>query len=65
MKRLISLLLMLCFVVSNAAIASADIESSEDLPFVERAAHMYNSSLQKSVLGGIDGYMHVFVEFND
>lgn len=50
MKRLISLLLMLCFVVSNAAIASADIESTEDLPFVERAAHMYNSSLQKSVL---------------
>lgn len=50
MKRFISLLLMLCFVGSVASIASADDQSLEDLPFVERAAHMYNSSLKKSVL---------------
>ncbi|MDR6724542.1 hypothetical protein J2W91_003010 [Paenibacillus amylolyticus] len=50
MKRFISLLLMLSFVVSIASVASADDQSLEDLSFVERAAHMYNSSLKKSVL---------------
>ncbi|WP_128100150.1 stalk domain-containing protein [Paenibacillus sp. DCT19] len=50
MKRFISLLLMLCLVGSVSSIASANNQPLEDLPLVERAAHMYNSSLKKSVL---------------
>lgn len=48
MKRFVSLLLMLTLAVCVGSVASAALDQSLiDLPFKERAANVYNSSLKK------------------
>lgn len=48
MKRFFSLLLMLTLVIGVGSVASAALDQSLlDLPFKERAASVYNSSLKK------------------
>ncbi|MEK3918483.1 stalk domain-containing protein [Paenibacillus sp. FSL K6-2393] len=54
MKRFVSLLLMLTLVVCVGSVASAALDQSlMDLPFKERAANVYNSSLKKVELSVI------------
>ena len=54
MKRFVSLLLMLTLVVCVGSVAYAALDQSlMDLPFKERAANVYNSSLKKVELSVI------------
>ncbi|MNN98752.1 hypothetical protein D3C81_2182180 [compost metagenome] len=54
---------MLSFVVSVTSIASADDSDEERVEWEKQLEFL--DIKQTTGIGGIDGYMHVFVEFND